>query len=53
MEKQSRVLMTAEVFAALTLAAAQLGLPLATFMRMCALAEAQKMGIIPDDREVN
>ena len=44
MEKQSRVLMTDEVFAALTLAATKMGLPLSTFLRLCAIQEAERMG---------
>ena len=45
MEKQSRVLMTDEQYEAIALAASKKGMPLATFLRSLALAEAERMGI--------
>lgn len=53
MEKQSRVLMTEEQYAAIALAAAKKGLPMATFLRSLGLAEAEKMGINVEQPKVD
>ena len=43
MKKESRVVMSESQHAILTKAASNLGMPLATYLRVCALNEANKL----------
>ena len=47
MAKESRVILSAEDHAALTLSAQRAGMKLATYLRHCALKDAASQGIQP------